>query len=372
MAAGAMVFEEAAGRLVAGCYEAGVAVLNADGWKAEHDGLSDKRVRSLAVNGDTWYAGTDGTGVYRRSGSAPWESVSSGIAEKNVFSLLIDAGTLYAGTNGDGVYMAPTTSMQWEARNAGITGGLVYAMAKQNGKLFAGIGNTGVFMSQDNGQNWTAMNTGLNQRIRSLASFNGKLYAGTASYGAYVSSDDGATWTEMAGTLSGKDIRAFAASGTALFAATLSHGMFMSQDGGGTWTSVSEGLPNSSIYALRVLGDRLYAGVFGAGVWSRPLSQMVVSTSAGPALPEQLRIVDVAPHPIGAQAMLHVSVPVAMHIRATLHDMLGREVATVVEGRMDAGTHALTLRADVLTSGAYMLNVHGLDGTTVRRMVIVR
>ncbi|NOY06990.1 MAG: T9SS type A sorting domain-containing protein [Chlorobi bacterium] len=73
------------------------------------------------------------------------------------------------------------------------------------------------------------------------------------------------------------------------------------------------------------------------------------------------------PNPFNPSTNIAFTLPEASQVSLKVIDVLGREVATLVNGRMSAGSHTVTWNADGYQSGVYMyrLNAIGLeDGNT--------
>ena len=72
------------------------------------------------------------------------------------------------------------------------------------------------------------------------------------------------------------------------------------------------------------------------------------------------------PNPTTGRAIVPLSLPEAAHVRLSLYDVLGREAAVLVDGRLDAGRHGVALQADGLAPGVYVLRaVVSADAGTV-------
>ena len=83
--------------------------------------------------------------------------------------------------------------------------------------------------------------------------------------------------------------------------------------------------------------------------------------------------VEVAPNPVQTEATVTLRVRSEQNVSAGLYDMLGRKVRTLHEGRMaPRQAHRLSLDANGLTSGAYLLRVQGERFETTRRVTIVQ
>jgi hypothetical protein len=131
----------------------------------------------------------------------------------------------------------------------------------------------------------------------------------------------------------------------------------MTTDNGDTWMDMSDGLGGMSVAGLAVIGDRLYAGTWAAGVWYRPLSQLIVSAGEPRNLPAQFRLLPNSPNPFASITVLGFDIPSESQVRLTIHDLLGRRVATAAEGRYEAGTHAVTFTGSDLPAGSYLVRL---------------
>lgn len=56
----------------------------------------------------------------------------------------------------------------------------------------------------------------------------------------------------------------------------------------------------------------------------------------------------------------------------TVYDVLGREVATLVDGRKEAGEHVVTWNAEGVPSGVYFYRLVAGDFVQTRMMTIIR
>jgi hypothetical protein len=80
----------------------------------------------------------------------------------------------------------------------------------------------------------------------------------------------------------------------------------------------------------------------------------------------------VRPNPTRARATISIGVPAATDVSVEAFDVLGRRVATVHEGPLAAGVHALTVDTAGWPAGAYVLRMVAGDATRTERLVVVR
>ena len=79
------------------------------------------------------------------------------------------------------------------------------------------------------------------------------------------------------------------------------------------------------------------------------------------------------PNPFRGEAWLTLQVREAQTVRADLYDVLGRRVATLHDGTLDAGReHRLALDGHGLSSGLYLVRVVGERFAETRRVVVAR
>ena len=63
------------------------------------------------------------------------------------------------------------------------------------------------------------------------------------------------------------------------------------------------------------------------------------------------------PNPFNPRAVVPFEVPEAAHVRLTLVDIFGREVATLLDGQVNAGNHEAVLDGGRLASGVYLVRL---------------
>jgi hypothetical protein len=100
-----------------------------------------------------------------------------------------------------------------------------------------------------------------------------------------------------------------------------------------------------------------------------------VPTSAetgGSTIPGSFYVDQNYPNPFNPATVVRYGLPTASHVSATVFNMLGQRVATVFEGRKEAGTHELRFNAVNLPSGVYLLRVQAGAHATVQRMVLMK
>jgi Ni,Fe-hydrogenase III small subunit len=78
------------------------------------------------------------------------------------------------------------------------------------------------------------------------------------------------------------------------------------------------------------------------------------------------------PNPFNPSTTISYSLPKAGDVKLVVFDMLGREVATLVNGFVDAGNHSVDFDASNLSSGVYMYKIQAGDFTDTKKMVLMK
>lgn len=87
-------------------------------------------------------------------------------------------------------------------------------------------------------------------------------------------------------------------------------------------------------------------------------------------LPTQFVLEQNYPNPFNPTTSIEYSLPRTMHARLVVYNVLGREVATIVDGVQSAGEHTRRVDAAAWSSGVYFYTLE-TDGRSVTRQMIV-
>jgi Secretion system C-terminal sorting domain len=121
-------------------------------------------------------------------------------------------------------------------------------------------------------------------------------------------------------------------------------------------------------------GNTAYIGVFGA---ASDLVQKVVNTGSGVDDEGQIVVNGYAlsqnyPNPFNPTTKISFELPMSGYTSLKVYDMLGNEVATLVQNELTSGSHSVNFNAANLASGTYVyqLNVNGTRITN--KMVLLK
>jgi hypothetical protein len=90
------------------------------------------------------------------------------------------------------------------------------------------------------------------------------------------------------------------------------------------------------------------------------------------ALPESYALEQNYPNPFNPATVIRYSLPVGGQVSLMVYDMLGREVARLVDGGVTAGVHEVTFDASGLPSGVYFCSLRVGGFAVTRKLVVLR
>jgi len=349
---------------------------NGASWSAYADNAS---LPSLAINGLEGDPLTAlGISIYTQNGFAILQST---LAVLPVQTLPNKDITLYrqysgptrrlVGTKNSGLYYTDDDVNWIEATGipAGPTKNIRGIMSDDANTLIIGGTENGAGMSTDRGSSWTDANAGLSgdaMKINSMFAF----FALTANGIYYTSLTAFTGWNPVVST---GDYRACTADITTMqyyfFGKDVatSANLTTSQIGSITLGGISGGAVTSAV----LYGNYIFVGTETGGVFRAQLSALTDVTERNEAL-KTFSLSQNYPNPFNPSTTIEFGVPFAGNVSITVYNVLGKEVATLVNKELPAGNHAVNFDASTLTSGIYFYRLKVGNFVETKRMMLLK
>jgi len=291
------------------------------------------------------------------------------------------------------IYRSSDDGENWEDINDGLDSTLASSLLQHSfGILFAGSAWMNIFIDRidppnqwffkgglrksiDTGRTWIHLSGLYDEGVSTLKEdSSGRLFAGTGTHGMYRSDDTGSTWLEVnAGlfTRSQKAISSMIINPRGhIFIATYG-GVFESSDNGDHWIARNEGLADTTVWSMTIdSAGYLYVGTL-SGIY-----RSIQSTSSvehlGTDLPNQISLSQNYPNPFNPTTIINYSVPKPTHVKIIIYDVLGSEIATLVNERKQPGEYKVTWNAEGMSSGIYVYRLIAGEFIETKKMVVIR
>jgi photosystem II stability/assembly factor-like uncharacterized protein len=402
-------------------------------WLGLNDGIRAGYITGLLVPSypsDVLFAASNGKIAYSPDNGATWEErnpdfdMSYGLQDGYPDTL----GSLFTISNP--LYRSENLGLDWtqiitDLPYMGITTLLVSPKSRE--ELFIGStvgfeGDTaGIFKSVDGGYTWSALTNGLpdNPMIHSITFHPDnpdRLHIGTVRYGIYSSDDYGGTW-EYSGigipteATYIRQIQYKDHSPDVMLAAT-SRGVFLSVDGA-TWSLL--GLDTLNCWSLVSIEDTLFVGTY-AGVyvgvypeynwkefsngllhlqtnvleWDQTNRTLFAGTLRGGIYKYDFTLTSIHggssakidpgayhlhpayPNPFNPVTTIRYELPHASVVSLIVYDLLGREVARLLDGYMEPGYHEVQWDGRDFASGIYITRLATPGYSKSIKMVLLK
>jgi hypothetical protein len=89
-------------------------------------------------------------------------------------------------------------------------------------------------------------------------------------------------------------------------------------------------------------------------------------------LPKEFSLSQNYPNPFNPTTTIRYALPKAAHVTLRVFDILGREVATLVNADQEAGFKSISFDAGAFASGVYLYKVEAGTFIDVKKMVVLK
>jgi RNA polymerase sigma factor (sigma-70 family) len=217
-------------------------------WSLLDNGLKGRTISTLAITGDTVFAGTD-KGLYRLDDSGAWERLLVDVPG-SIYALAVSEDNLYVGTGPDFFTLPQIGSEPTQ---------IAQMMYDNNLRM------SRVFHSADLGASWAEITpTGIIAPSGISLLIAGKTIL-AQGFTRFRSRDGGQTWTDLEFDRDSFIISVFpsAVVNENTFYKTSSTGIYRTTDAGESWHRFMDGMVGTGILDLVSLNNRLYAHAGG-------------------------------------------------------------------------------------------------------------
>ncbi|MFC2094152.1 T9SS type A sorting domain-containing protein [Bacteroidota bacterium] len=197
----------------------------------------------------------------------------------------------------------------------------------------------------------------------------------------FRATDYGVTWNDISGNIPDVPVNSIIIDydkDSTLYVGT-DAGVFYTEDLGISWNVLGSGLPNSPVFDINYHQPtrKLVAGTHGRSLFEFDLS-VISSVEGGNNINVKgFELYQNYPNPFNPTTKIKFTIPSVGAYRNTpvqliVYNVLGKEVATLVNSEQISGTYSVTFDASDLSSGIYFYKVTSGNFSQTKKMILLR
>jgi photosystem II stability/assembly factor-like uncharacterized protein len=312
---------------------------------------------------------------------------------------------LYYGT--DRVYGTTNGAANWFAISGDLTNAMpgtrlgtlttIAVAPSDSNVIYAGTDDSHVWVTTDYGSNWTdiSLHPELPDRWVTrvvvdpddaniiYVTYSGLKWRDPQPH-VFKSTNMGVNWINISSNLPDAPVNAFAVDNNNPDWLYLGSdvGAFVSFNAGQSWSILGEGLPVVSVYDMKIhpTDNYLAIGTHGRSMYKLDLNQLTVDVSEDNLFVSSFKLLQNYPNPFNPTTKIKYLIPSnvilsgAKNLFVTLkvYNILGKEIATLVNEEKTAGNYEVEFDAANLSSGIYFYKLEAGTYSETKKMVLLR
>ncbi len=313
----------------------------------------------------------DRFGIYKSTDQGQsWSVTNPGGIDFNTISINSRGHILAITVFGWGMWRSTDNGINWSLVNNGTVDRVI---VNDLDELFGGIYEYGVYKSTDNGYNWFPVNEGLTDLyVWSLAiDMSGYIYVGTPT-GIFrsINSTVPVELVSFNSSITGNNIQLSWQTATEInnqgFEIYRNGNKIAFVDGKGTTTETQDYSFTDKNLQPGIYNYRLNQLDFDG------TQKVVGELTVYLTLPEQFSLEQNYPNPFNPSTTIKYSIPTSEFVSLKVYDVLGNEVATLVNEEKPAGSYEVNFNAAKLSSGIYFYTLHAGSHTQTKKLILLK
>ena len=327
--------------------------------------ITDPDNRLYVSTSDGVYATTSGS-------SGNWTLISSGLSNTYVEGLAVDVqGNVYAASH-IGLYVLSADRSKWN-ETALKKKRLTTVATINTSHIFAGTWYEGIHRTTNGGDSWQRADTAFVTNVINfiVALSNGYVFAVGDDQWIYRSSDYGGSW-KADYSMTDRIFCITANEQNHLFIGTVGR-VLRTIDAGQSWQQFGVDFAQKVVLGMTIdTHGFVYVVTSGAGIFRSTQSTLTIHEKFIDSRKPVVSSLRIAPNPFSQETTIRYTLASPSHVKLSVFDLFGRNVATLVDGEMEAGEQEFVFPRKNLSSGVYTCVVTSNGKIRDTKMLIVR
>jgi len=239
---------------------------------------------------------------------------------------------------------------------------------------FSGVGESKMFYSSNMGANWSEQTLSLANITATW--FNsptlGLAGGSSASAGMLKTTNSGVTWTAVTAPYPSSSISGIVGVANTWWAAQQGTGISISTNDGATWTTAYTAPTGSFYHLTKSRSGATLWGIRSNGGISRYGAPIIGINPVTGTTPVDYVLSQNYPNPFNPVTKISFALPKSGLVSMKIYDILGQEVATLVNETKNAGNYSVDFDASKLSSGIYFYKISVNGFTDVKKMTLIK
>ncbi len=362
------------GRLYCGTYFDGIYMTSNHGQSWAQMGLEHKYVGAIGTIGDNYvFANINGSGeMYRSSDAGVNWHLQDSLRFHGTSNFLTINTVIFAGT-WEGILRSTDLGVDWQT--IAFSNSRMLKLDKDSSNGIYASTDTSVYYSADYGNSWTRLSTFLQSSIRcmTISQANNYIYVVSGS-NLYRSINGGYNWLIVSGNLY---FNFMLCNSEGTIFGSYAGDVRRSTDFGVSWQLLNSGLFNQYTNELGIDGeDYLYISTSGSGIFRSGAPTVSVS-QINYSLPNNFSLFQNYPNPFNPITKIKFDIPSKVksqtsNVKIIVYDVLGREVAVLVNEELRAGSYETEWDGTSFPSGVYFYRITTEKYSETKKMVLLK
>ena len=356
-------------------------------WESRYSGDTINFRKVFFIDKNTGYAaGEFGKLCKTTNNGKNWTSINTGFIDRFMLDITFInqyTGFISTGYNGH-IYKTTNEGMNWAPVTNPREGNFFFI------KFYGNVGYTGsfsnnIFRTTNYGENWTTVldNPATSSCVMDLTFINSNTGFATLNDGhIYKSTNSGLNWFDHLQINWGCGLYNinFINENTGYLISGIPIGggrseIFCTTNGGNNWVNqpIPFGVYPATLNSVVFLDANTGFAVGDSGVVLKTTTGGFVGLhNISVEIPSTHYLSQNYPNPFNPSTNVKFSIVKAGDVKIVIYDVMGREVQTLVNERLNAGTYEVKFDGSMLTSGVYFYKMVSEGFTETKRMVLIK
>jgi len=359
---------------------------NGEHWNSMNEGLQNKFIHTIFINGTTLFAGTEAGASRSTNNGVSWSTINSGLSDNGVWSFAArhstpNDSTIFAGT-WSGVYKSTNNGNSWAVTGLSTTTMPVHSLLVRKFDMFAATLGGGVFNSPNNGFSWKDISiknidkyTGIEvvNKIYALALIDTTIIASVEfGYLFYYTALAISPFALLESTPPVFiPILCFAGYHEQLFAGNTRGNIFFSNSDGSQWGVVTSSLTGHALYSLALNNSYIFAGT-ESGIWRLRYPEISTTVDDVKGVPTGFTLEQNYPNPFNSSTKIKFSIHSAGRVSLKVYTILGSVVEDLVDKTMAPGTYQVEFSPAKLSSGVFFYSLVSHESRITKKLILMK